>query len=94
MTGASTESRATIEVETPADAWLAFPGGTKGMVWLNGFLLGRYWRVGPQQSLYAPAPLWNSGANEIIVLDTDELGASVEVRQEPEFGPTEEFVGS
>ena len=87
-------ARATIEVETPADAWLAFPGGTKGMVWLNSFLLGRYWRVGPQQSLYAPAPLWNSGANEIIVLDTDELGASVEVRQEPEFGPTEEFVGS
>src|SRR5690606_35694498 len=40
-------ARATIEVDDPADAWLAFPGGTKGMVWLNGFLLGRYWSVGP-----------------------------------------------
>lgn len=87
-------ARAAIHVETPADAWLAFPGGNKGMVWLNGFLLGRYWKVGPQQTLYAPAPLWRSGANEIIVLDTDGLGATVDVRDRPEFGLTEEFVGS
>jgi beta-galactosidase len=87
-------ARATVEVGIPADAWLAFPGGIKGMVWLNGLLLGRYWEVGPQQTLYAPAPLWNAGANEIIVLDTDGLGASVEVREKPDFGTTEEFVGS
>jgi len=87
-------ARAAIDVETPADAWLAFPGGAKGMVWLNGFLLGRYWKVGPQQTLYAPGPLWKAGANEIVVLDTDELGPTVEVRESPDFGPTEEFVGS
>jgi len=87
-------ARATVEVEAPADAWLAFPGGAKGMVWLNGFLLGRYWKVGPQETLYAPSPLWRSGANEIVVLDTDGLGITVEVRDRPEFGPTEEFVGS
>ncbi|MDP3952791.1 beta-galactosidase family protein [Microbacterium sp.] len=87
-------ARATLEVETPADAWLAFPGGAKGMVWLNGFLLGRYWKIGAQQTLYAPAPLWNPGVNEIVVLDTDGLGSTVEVRERPEFGPAEEFVGS
>ena len=28
------------------------------MVWINGFNLGRYWPVvGPQQTLYLPAPL-------------------------------------
>lgn len=85
---------ATVVVDNPADAWLAFPGGAKGMVWLNGFLLGRYWKVGPQQTLYAPGPLWKAGANEIVVLDTDELGPTVEVRETPELGPTEEFVGS
>lgn len=87
-------ARATIELDAPADAWLAFPGGAKGMVWLNGFLIGRYWNVGPQATLYAPAPLWRAGANRIVVLDTDGLGAAVEVREHPEFGPVEEFIGS
>jgi beta-galactosidase len=64
------------------------------MVWLNGFLLGRYWRIGPQETLYAPAPLWRAGANEIVVLDTDGLGGAVEIREQPSFGPTEEFIGS
>lgn len=92
--GADGVARATIEVDTPADAWLAFPGGTKGMVWLNGFLLGRYWEIGPQETLFAPAPLWRAGANDVVVLDTDGLGTTVEVRDQPSFGRTEEFIGS
>ncbi len=85
---------AAFDVADPADAWLAFPGGVKGMVWLNGFLLGRYWNIGPQQTLYAPAPLWREGRNELQVLDTDGLGSVVEIREEPFFGPPEEFIGS
>ncbi|GAA4360483.1 glycoside hydrolase family 35 protein [Microbacterium rhizosphaerae] len=85
---------ATVELEAPADAWLAFPGGEKGMVWLNGFLLGRYWSRGPQETLYAPAPLWRAGRNEVRVLDTDQLGGVVEIRERPSFGPTEEYIGS
>ncbi|MCK8467290.1 beta-galactosidase [Microbacterium sp. KSW4-16] len=85
---------ASLDVAEPLDAWLAFPGGAKGMVWLNGFLLGRYWKVGPQETLYAPAPLWKAGRNEIVVLDTDVLGVTVEIREEPSFGETEEFIGS
>lgn len=41
-----------------------------------------------------PRARWKAGANEIVVLDTDELGPTVEVRESPDFGPTEEFVGS
>ena len=85
---------ARIEVAEPLDAWLAFPGCTKALVWLNGFLLGRYWSVGPQETLYAPAPLWRAGANTVTVLDVDGLGDAVEVREAPEFGPPEEFIGS
>lgn len=85
---------ASFDIAEPLDAWLAFPGGSKGMVWLNGFLLGRYWKVGPQETLYAPAPLWKIGRNELVVLDTDGLGATVEIRDEPSFGETEEFIGS
>ena len=85
---------ASFDIAEPLDAWLAFPGGSKGMVWLNGFLLGRYWKIGPQETLYAPAPLWRTGRNEIVVLDTDGLGATVEIREQPSFGETEEFIGS
>ena len=85
---------ASLTVAEPLDAWLAFPGGAKGMVWLNGFLLGRYWEVGPQETLYAPAPLWRAGANEVVVLDVDRLGPSVEIRERPALGEVEEFIGS
>ena len=85
---------ASFDIAEPLDAWLAFPDGSKGMVWLNGFLLGRYWSVGPQETLYAPAPLWREGRNEVVVLDTDGLGSRVEIRERPSFGETEEFIGS
>ena len=87
-------ARASLHVDEALDAWLAFPGGRKGMVWLNGFLLGRYWERGPQETLYAPAPLWRVGENEIVVLDVDGLGERVEIREEPAFGPVEEFIGT
>ena len=92
--GADGTASAIIDTTEQADAWLAFPGGGKGMVWLNGFLLGRYWEAGPQVTLYAPAPLWRVGRNEVRVLDLDRLGDTVEVRNRPEFGATEEFIGS
>ena len=83
-----------FDIAEPLDAWLAFPGGKKGMVWLNGFLLGRYWEIGPQETLYAPAPLWQAGDNEIVVFDVERLGDTVEIRERPSFGDAEEFVGS
>lgn len=86
-----------IEVAAPADAWLALPGTGRALVWLNGFLLGRTWSVGPQVTLYAPAPLWRAGRNEVRVLELDGFaatGAQVQVRRHPELGPIEEFIGS
>lgn len=85
---------AVFEVDEPLDAWLAFPDGVKGLVWLNGFLLGRYWDRGPQVTLYAPRPLWRAGRNELVVLDTDSLGTRIEVREGPDFGEAEVFTES
>lgn len=85
---------ASLAVSRPADAWLALPGSAKSLVWVNGFLLGRLWERGPQVTLYAPGPLWREGENEIVVLDTDRLGATVEIREAAEYGQIEEFIGS
>jgi beta-galactosidase len=41
----------------------------KGVVFINGHNLGRFWSVGPQQTLYVPGPWLHKGANEIVVFD-------------------------
>jgi beta-galactosidase len=74
-------------VDNPADTFLALPGWTKGVAWLNGFNLGRYWERGPQQTLYVPAPLLKQGLNELIVFELHESrNLSVEFRSIPDLG--------
>lgn len=46
----------------------------KGLLWLNGRLIGRYWFIGPQQTLYIPGCWLKKGVNEVKVL---EIGAPV-----------------
>lgn len=49
------------------DTFLDTRGWGKGAVWINGHALGRFWNLGPQQTLYIPAPWLNNSTNEIIV---------------------------
>ncbi|WP_198153744.1 glycoside hydrolase family 35 protein [Catenuloplanes japonicus] len=83
---------AELHVDAPADTFFALPGSYRGMVWVNDFLLGRYWEVGPQVTLYCPAPLLRPGRNVITVLELERLGTTVELRAEPELGPPEEYI--
>lgn len=78
---------ATFTVPEPADGFIALPGWGKGFLWLNDFLLGRYWDIGPQVTLYAPAPLWRTGTNRVVVLEMEQPGTDVALRDEPELGP-------
>lgn len=51
------------------DTFLDLRNFKKGMVYVNGHNLGRYWYIGPQQRLYCPATYLKKGRNEIIVFD-------------------------
>ena len=42
---------------------------TKGIVWINGHNLGRYWNIGPQKRLFCPASWIKQGMNEILIFD-------------------------
>ena len=65
-------------METPVDTFLAMTGWTKGIAWINGFNLGRYWEsLGPQKTLYIPAPRLQKGANELVVLEMHSGSASL-----------------
>ena len=61
--------RAVFDVAAPGDCFLDLSGWTKGVAWLNGFNLGRYWERGPQRRLYVPAPLLRQGRNELVVFE-------------------------
>lgn len=61
--------RGGFDVASTADTFLDTGAFTKGQLWLNGRALGRIWNVGPQRTLYTPAPFLNNGHNETIVFD-------------------------
>ncbi|MBE1501697.1 beta-galactosidase [Amycolatopsis lexingtonensis] len=67
--------RADIDVGAPADLFLDTGEWGKGLAWFNGFPLGRYWRRGPQRTLYVPRPVVRAGGNELVVL---ELGTMLD----------------
>ena len=52
------------------DTYFDLSDYSKGVVWINGHNLGRYWNIGPQYRLYCPASWLKQGINEIIVFDS------------------------
>ncbi len=63
--------RATFTVAHPGDTFLDLRGWGKGAVWVNGHALGRFWSIGPQQTLYLPGPWLHAGPNDVVVFDLD-----------------------
>lgn len=61
--------RATFHVEKPGDTFLNFETWGKGLVYVNGYGIGRIWEIGPQQTLYVPGCWLKEGENEILVFD-------------------------
>ena len=56
-----------FDLQSLGDTFLDTRGWGKGAVWINGHPLGRFWNVGPQQTLYVPAPYLKQGRNDVIV---------------------------
>jgi beta-galactosidase len=69
-------SGASFALAEPADLFLDTAAWGKGLAWLNGFALGRYWRRGPQQTLYVPGPVTRAGRNELVVLELEAMADS------------------
>ena len=61
--------RGRFYVEKPGDTFLNMQTWGKGQVYVNGYAIGRFWNIGPQQTLYVPGCWLRAGYNEIIVLD-------------------------
>lgn len=56
-------------LEQTGDAYLDVRELGKGLIWINGHPLGRFWNIGPQGTLYVPAPWLKKGRNEVAVFE-------------------------
>ncbi|WP_394620097.1 beta-galactosidase [Lentzea sp. JNUCC 0626] len=64
---------ATFLLDEPTDLHLDVNGWGRGVAWVNGFCLGRYWSRGPQFTLYVPRPVLRSGHNELVVVELEAM---------------------
>ncbi|MCJ7840762.1 beta-galactosidase [Lederbergia sp. NSJ-179] len=78
--------RGTLYVEEVADTFMDMSDWSKGVVFVNGHNLGRYWEIGPQQTLYVPAPFLQEGENEIIILELHHHQKAVTLKDSPDLG--------
>nr|XP_033496692.1 beta-galactosidase-1-like protein 2 isoform X3 [Epinephelus lanceolatus] len=75
----------------PSDTFVKLPGWEKGVVFINGLNLGRYWSIGPQQTLYLPGPFLNSGINQVIIFEEQEGDFKVHFEDTPDLGMAAEI---
>jgi beta-galactosidase len=69
LTGKMGYYRGYFNLKKVGDTFINMEAWGKGQVYVNGHAIGRFWNIGPQQTLYMPGCWLKKGKNEIIVLD-------------------------
>lgn len=69
--------KTTLQLNKAGDCYIDLKDFTKGLVYVNGHNLGRFWNVGPQYRLYCPGVWLKEGANEIIIFDMHQTEPGV-----------------
>ena len=77
--------RGYFKLSKVGDTFLNMEAFGKGQVYVNGHALGRFWHIGPQQTLYLPGCWLKKGRNEVVVLDVvgPKDGAKVQCLNHP-----------
>jgi beta-galactosidase len=79
--------RATFRLDEVSDLFLDTRGWGKGYAWVNGFFLGRYWRRGPQRTLFVPAPVTREGENLVVIVELEAItDATARFLARPDLG--------
>ena len=63
--------KGSFKADPEKDCFVLPEGFQKGCIFINGFNLGRYWKIGPQQTLYIPKDVLKE-QNEIIVMELEK----------------------
>ncbi|WP_329903707.1 glycoside hydrolase family 35 protein [Porphyromonas pogonae] len=59
----------TFNLKETGDTFVDMKNWGKGIIFVNGKNLGRYWKVGPQQTLYLPGVWLKKGENKIVIFE-------------------------
>ena len=70
-------ARGEFHLDEPADLYLDTARWGKGVAWINGFNLGRYWSRGPQCTLYVPQAVVQPGINVVTILELEDAHPTV-----------------
>ncbi|EPQ16514.1 Beta-galactosidase-1-like protein 2 [Myotis brandtii] len=71
---------------SPLDTFMKLEGWEKGVVFINGQNLGRYWNIGPQETLYLPGAWLDQGINQVIVFEERAAGPVIQFTETPHLG--------
>jgi len=83
--------RGTFMLTAPHDTFLDTRMLGKGLLWVNGHAIGRFWEIGPQFALYVPGPWLRKGANQVVAFDLASRSVrTMEGRTEPLYAPISE----
>jgi beta-galactosidase len=83
--GLPTVYQGTFDLSTTGDTFLDMRDWGKGIIFINGINIGRYWSVGPQQTLYLPGCWLKVGSNDIVIFEqkNDKMPNSVKTLDTP-----------
>ena len=83
-------ARGEFHLDEPADLYLDTSSWGKGVAWVNGFNLGRYWSRGPQATLYVPRTVVRAGNNVVTILELEAArSTAMSFVANPLLGPSE-----
>jgi beta-galactosidase len=62
-------AQGTFTLDKVGDSFLDVRSLGKGLIWINGHPLGRFWNIGPQGTLYLPGPWLKKGRNDVVIFE-------------------------
>ncbi|KAM5312237.1 beta-galactosidase-1-like protein 2 isoform 2-T2 [Glossophaga mutica] len=71
---------------SPSDTFMKLEGWDKGVAFVNGQNLGRYWNIGPQETLYLPGAWLDQGINQVLVFEERMAGPVIQFTDIPHLG--------
>lgn len=70
----------TFTLNETGDTFIDMEQWGKGIIFINGINIGRYWQAGPQQTLYIPGVWLKKGENKIVIYEQLNNGIKTEVK--------------